>query len=61
MYEKGQGVAQDSIWVYTWLSLAAAEGVNSQNELDRLKISMSENQIIEAEHRVANWQAGNVE
>ena len=56
MYEKGKGVAQDSIWAYTWLSLATAERVSSQNDLDRLKLSMNEKQISEAENRVANWQ-----
>jgi hypothetical protein len=59
MYERGQGVAQDSIWAYTWLSLAATERVSNQNDLDRLKLSMSEKQISDAENRVSNWQVEN--
>ncbi len=59
MYEKGQGVAQDSIWAYTWLSLAAAELVSSQNDLDRLKLSMNEKQISEAETRITDWRLTN--
>ena len=58
MYFNGDGVSQDYVWAYTWISLARIAGEpTSQNHLDILKKAMTEEQITEAEHRAETWLA----
>ncbi len=56
MYFNGDGVSQDYVWAYTWISLAKIVGEpTSQNHLDILKKAMTEEQISEAEHKAETW------
>ena len=58
MYFNGDGVLQDYVWAYTWISLATITGnPTNQNHLDILKKAMTEEQITEAEHRAETWLA----
>ena len=51
MYFKGDGVSQDYVRAYTWISLAKIAGEpTSQNHLDILKKAMTE-----AEHKAETW------
>ena len=57
MYDKGQGVPQDYVQAYMWLTLAAAQGVKQAPEArDRLARQMSSAQIEEAQQLAHEWK-----
>ena len=57
MYDKGQGVPQDYVQAYMWLTLAAAQGVKQATEArDRLASQMSSAQIEEAQQLAHEWK-----
>ncbi len=58
MYEKGQGSHRDLVEAYKWHSLAASLGSpHGVGPRDRLKDSMTPEQIAEAERRVVEWKS----
>ena len=59
MYDNGEGVPEDDIQAYAWISLASAQGVeNSKNAKERLTGEMTRAEIAEAQKLSCKyWEA----
>lgn len=55
MYRQGQGIQQDYIQAYEWLSLAALEKSDAIKFRDSLKAKMNADQIKKAQYLVQEW------
>jgi TPR repeat protein len=54
MYEEGLGVVADNVESYKWFHLAAGHGIaNAEKARDRLRQSLSPEQIAEGQRRAA--------
>ena len=56
MYGTGQGVPQDYVSAHMWLNLAAATGgEEARKARERVAVSMTREQIAEAQARAREW------
>ena len=58
MYSNGRGVPQDHVSAHMWLNLATATGdENAREARENIAVSMSREQIAEAQRRAREWHA----
>lgn len=56
MYMQGTGVKRDLVSAYSWFVLAQAAGdVRARDEQEKLKVSMSSEQVSAGLHRASDW------